>query len=164
MPAGRLHVPASNDAVDITSLWRRHGWGGGGCPAFAGWPEGRPWSCSPPGGGQLWGGICVSFPGVCCILASGLHWWFCIFSAASCPRWICRNPHSVCGLFWILLHVPACTIQSWIIFINMCKLGGVCTYLVQILVLLLLGVVAAACVCDPDNQVAILEQARAWAE
>ena len=41
--------------------------------------------------------------------------------------------------------------------------GGVCTYLVQILVPPLLGIVAAACVCDPDRQAATLAQARAWA-
>ena len=29
MLADRLHVPASNDAVDVTSLWRRCGRGGG---------------------------------------------------------------------------------------------------------------------------------------
>ena len=38
---------------------------------------------------------------------------------------------------------------------------GVCTWLVQILVPLLLGVVAAACICDPDRQAATLAQARA---
>ena len=24
------------------------------------------------------------------------------FSAVSCSRWVCRNPHSICGLFWTL--------------------------------------------------------------
>ena len=32
------------------------------------------------------------------------------FSAAGCPRRVCRNPHSVCGLFWILLPVLTCTV------------------------------------------------------
>ena len=38
---------------------------------------------------------------------------------------------------------------------------GVCTWLVQILVPLPLGVVAAACICDPDRQMATLAHARA---
>ena len=37
------------------------------------WPEGWPRSCGPPGGGQLRGGICVSFPCVCRTAASGLR-------------------------------------------------------------------------------------------
>ena len=32
------------------------------------------------------------------------------FSAAGCPRRVCRNPHSVCGLFWTLLPVLTCTV------------------------------------------------------
>ena len=39
------------------------------CPAFAGWPEDRPWSRGPPRGGQPRGGICASFPSVCCTAA-----------------------------------------------------------------------------------------------
>ncbi len=33
------------------------------------------------------------------------------FFAAGCPRRVCRNPHSVCGLFWTLLPVLTCTVQ-----------------------------------------------------
>ena len=49
------------------------------CPAFASRLEGWHWSYGSPGGGQLRGGICVSFPSVCRTLASGLHCWFRIF-------------------------------------------------------------------------------------
>ena len=51
----------------------------GGYLAFAGWPEGWPWSCGPSGGGQLRGGICVFFLGACRIPASGLRWRFRVF-------------------------------------------------------------------------------------
>ena len=64
--------PVGADNADITSR-RDTVNAGGGCPAFAGWPEGWPWNCGPPGGGQLQGGICVSFPGVCRTAAPGLH-------------------------------------------------------------------------------------------
>ena len=53
--------------------------GGRGCPAFASRPEGWPWSCGPPGGGQLRGGICVPFPDVCRTAAPGLRWRFRVF-------------------------------------------------------------------------------------
>ena len=35
---------------------------------------------------------------------------------------VCRDTPSTFSLFYTLLHVPTCTIQSWIIFINICKL------------------------------------------
>ena len=47
-----------------------------------------------PGGGQLRGVTCVSFPGACRVLASGLRWRFRIFFAASCPRRVCRDPQA----------------------------------------------------------------------
>ena len=74
-----LHHGVGQPAA-VTSHRRRHGIGiapastqEGDCPAFASWPEGWPWSCGPPGGGQLLGGICVSFPGVCRTVVSGLR-------------------------------------------------------------------------------------------
>ena len=80
MLAGRLHVPVSNDAVGVTP---RRRWRRGDCPAFASRSEGWPWSCGPPGGGQLRGGICVPFPSVCRTAASGLRWRFCVFRRQS---------------------------------------------------------------------------------
>ena len=75
-PGNRRHAPAADSDVDIATSSTQ---GVGGCPAFASWPEGRPLSCGPLGGGQLRGCICVSFPGACRILASGLRWRFRVF-------------------------------------------------------------------------------------
>ena len=65
-------------------------------------PEGRPWNRGPPGGGQLRGSICVSFPGACRGLASGLRWRFCVFlpSAAQGGSVGIRIAYPACfGLF-----------------------------------------------------------------
>ena len=61
------HVEASASRRPVVDA------GGGGCLAFASRPEGWPWNRGPPGGGQLRGGICASFPGVCHTAASGLR-------------------------------------------------------------------------------------------
>ena len=76
-PSACLHASQSRRGVGVTASSRRRR--GKGCPAFASWPEGWPRSCGPLGGGQLRGGICVSFPDVCRVLASGLRWRFRIF-------------------------------------------------------------------------------------
>ena len=49
--------------ASATTLRRRRRRQGGGLPGVFSPPEGWPWNCGPPGGGQLRGGICVPFPG-----------------------------------------------------------------------------------------------------
>ena len=81
------------------------------------------------------------------------------FSAAGCPRRVCRNPYGIFGLFWILLPVLTCTVQPVGHFHqHMQNVRGL--HLVQVLAPLLLGAVATACICYPSRQAATLAQAR----
>ena len=66
---GSPRFPATGGLASASRRRRRHG---GPLHVMVG-PEGRPRSCGPPRGGQLRGGTCVSFPGVCRTAASGLR-------------------------------------------------------------------------------------------
>ena len=66
---GSPRFPASGGLASASRRRRRHG---GPLHVMVG-PEGRPRSCGPPRGGQLRRGTCVSFPGVCRTVASGLR-------------------------------------------------------------------------------------------
>ena len=81
------------------------------------------------------------------------------FSAAGCPRRVCRNPHSVYGLFWTL------PLPFQLALFNLGSFSSTCANvrglrLVQVLAPLLLGAVATACICYPSRQAATLAQAR----
>ena len=96
--------PGAGVSHGHTAVWHRShaavdSGGGGGCPAFASRPEGWPWNCGPPGGGQLQGGICVYFPDVCRTVAPGLRWRFRVFlpPAVQGGSVGMRPPHAACS-------------------------------------------------------------------
>ena len=83
-PQDKARIVMEYFSTNITAaeLYRKHNvlpGGGGGLYCIASRPEGWPWSCGQPGGGQLQGGICVFFPSVCRVPASGLRWRFRVF-------------------------------------------------------------------------------------
>ena len=104
--SGGWRLARSHGCMASQPCRRRRRRGGGSCPAFASRPEGQPWNCGPPGGGQPRGGICESFPGMCRTAASGLHWWLCFFRRQ-------LSKAGLSGYFHHLWLVPGPDSQPW---------------------------------------------------
>ena len=72
-----------------------------------------------PGGGQLRGGACASFPGACRTAASGLRWRFRVFLPPAVQGGSVGIRIAYLACFKTLPHVLTYTVQYWVVFINM---------------------------------------------